>query len=97
MPLRSHKCGILITRYTEFSFDNNSKHAGSSKVVNGLFSDLTSTASERSPWLRIDLGARFEINEIKVFARTDCCDKSHFSFFFITKHCNSIEFKCRVL
>lgn len=74
-------------------FDNNSLYAGS-KVVNGLFSDLTATAAEKSPWLRIDLGARFEINEIEVFARTDCCGKSHFSFF-MTEHCNSIEFKCK--
>uniref|UniRef100_A0A8W8M1V7 Fucolectin tachylectin-4 pentraxin-1 domain-containing protein n=3 Tax=Magallana gigas TaxID=29159 RepID=A0A8W8M1V7_MAGGI len=53
-------------------FDNDSRYIGS-KVVNGLFSDLIATTAERSPWLRIDLGARFEINEIEVFARTDCC------------------------
>eukprot|EP00105_Crassostrea_gigas_P013600 XP_011429960.1 PREDICTED: fucolectin-like [Crassostrea gigas] len=53
-------------------YDNDSRYVGS-KVVNGLFSDLTATAAERSPWLRIDLGARFEINEIEVFARADCC------------------------
>lgn len=29
------------------------------KAVNGLLSDLVHTADEKSPWLRIDLGATF--------------------------------------
>lgn len=78
-------------------FDNDSRYRGF-KAVNGIFSDLTATAAERSPWLRIDLGTRFEINEIEVFARSDCCGKSRFLFcFFMTEHCKPIEFKCRVL
>lgn len=60
-------------------YGHDSRYVGS-KVVNGLFSDLTATAAERSPWLRIDLVARFEINEIEVFARTDCCGKSYCLF-----------------
>lgn len=62
-------------------FDNDSRYRGF-KAVNGIFSDLTATAAERSPWLRIDLGTRFEINEIEVFARSDCCGKSRFLFCF---------------
>lgn len=62
-------------------FDNDSRYGGF-KAVNGIFSDLTATAAERSPWLRIDLGTRFEINEIEVFARSDCCGKSRFLFCF---------------
>lgn len=42
-----------------------------SNAVNGLLSDLAHTSLEKSPWLRIDLGARFLIHEIEVFARSD--------------------------
>ena len=42
------------------------------KAVNGLLSDLVHTADEKSPWLRIDLGATYLIHEIEVFARSDC-------------------------
>lgn len=45
------------------------------KAVNGLLSDLVHTADEKSPWLRIDLGATYLIHEIDVFARSDCCGK----------------------
>lgn len=44
-----------------------------SKAVNGLLSDFAHTAHEKSPWLRIDLGANYQIHEIEVFARSDCC------------------------
>lgn len=60
-------------------FDNDSRYIGSN-VVNGIFSDVTGSAAERSPWLRIDLGARFQIHEIELFARADCCGKSYFLF-----------------
>lgn len=36
-----------------------------------MLSDLAHTSLEKSPWLRIDLGARFLIHEIEVFARSD--------------------------
>uniref|UniRef100_A0A8W8LZM6 Fucolectin tachylectin-4 pentraxin-1 domain-containing protein n=2 Tax=Magallana gigas TaxID=29159 RepID=A0A8W8LZM6_MAGGI len=42
-------------------------------AVNGMFSDYIHTLVEKSPWLRIDLGARYQIHEIEVFARSDCC------------------------
>lgn len=45
-------------------------------AVNGMFSDFIHTLVEKSPWLRIDLGARYQIHEIEVFARSDCCGKS---------------------
>lgn len=44
-----------------------------SNAVNGLLSDFAHTSTEKSPWLRIDLGARFMIHEIEVFARPNCC------------------------
>lgn len=44
-------------------------------AVNGMFSDYIHTLEEKSPWLRIDLGARYQIHEIEVFARSDCCGK----------------------
>lgn len=44
-------------------------------AVNGMFSDYIHTLVEKSPWLRIDLGARYQIHEIEVFARSDCCGK----------------------
>lgn len=37
--------------------------------VNGMFSDFILTLLEKAPWLRIDLGARYQIHEIEVFAR----------------------------
>lgn len=46
-----------------------------SKAVNGLLSDLAHTAHEKTPWLRIDLGANYRIHEIEVFARSDCCGR----------------------
>lgn len=42
-------------------------------AVNGLLSDFTHTATEKLPWLRIDLGAQHLVHEIEVFARSDCC------------------------
>lgn len=44
-------------------------------AVNGLLSDYVHTFGEKFPWLRIDLGASFQIHEIEVFARSDCCGK----------------------
>lgn len=44
-------------------------------AVNGMFSDYIHTLEEKSPWLKIDLGARYQIHEIEVFARSDCCGK----------------------
>lgn len=44
-----------------------------SNAVNGVLSDFAHTSTEKSPWLRIDLGARFMIHEIEVFARPNCC------------------------
>uniref|UniRef100_K1QL50 Zinc finger MYM-type protein 3 n=1 Tax=Magallana gigas TaxID=29159 RepID=K1QL50_MAGGI len=44
-------------------------------AVNGMFSDFIHTLVEKSPWLRIDIGARYQIHEIEVFARSDCCAK----------------------
>lgn len=44
-------------------------------AVNGMFSDYIHTLVEKSPWLRIDLRARYQIHEIEVFARSDCCGK----------------------
>nr|XP_022301119.1 pentraxin fusion protein-like [Crassostrea virginica] len=42
-----------------------------SLAVNGIFSDFAHTGFERSPWMRVDLGARYRIHEIEVFARSD--------------------------
>ena len=42
-----------------------------SKAVNGLFGDYAHTHMEKSPWLRIDLAARYRIHEIEIFARND--------------------------
>lgn len=42
-----------------------------SNAVNGLLSDYTHTSSVTFPWLRIDLGGRFKIHLIEVFARYD--------------------------
>lgn len=47
----------------------------SSNAVNGLLFDFAHTLGEKSPWLRIDLGAQHLIHEIEVFARSDCCGK----------------------
>lgn len=44
-------------------------------AVNGMFSDYIHTLEEKSPWLKIDLGARYQIHEIEVFARSDCCGR----------------------
>lgn len=62
-------------------FNNDLRYA-SLKAVNGLFSDVTATEAESSPWLRIDLYTSFQINEIEVFARLDCCGKSRFFVFY---------------
>uniref|UniRef100_A0A8W8M1W7 F5/8 type C domain-containing protein n=1 Tax=Magallana gigas TaxID=29159 RepID=A0A8W8M1W7_MAGGI len=42
-------------------------------AVNGLLSDFVHTSTEKSPWLRIDLEANFQIHEIEMFARSGCC------------------------
>lgn len=42
-------------------------------AVNGLLSDFVHTFDEKFPWLRIDLGARYRIHEIELFARSGCC------------------------
>ena len=42
-----------------------------SLAVNGIFSDFAHTSTEKSPWMRVDLGARYRIHEIEVFARSD--------------------------
>lgn len=65
-PCCLHKRCILKTssNYPYGSFPG-------SNAVNGLLSDLAHTSLEKSPWLRIDLGARFLIHEIEVFARSD--------------------------
>lgn len=44
-------------------------------AVNGLLADFTHTATEKLPWLRIDLGAQHLVHQIEVFARSDCCGK----------------------
>ncbi|XP_061187403.1 fucolectin-like [Saccostrea echinata] len=44
-----------------------------SNAVNGLLTDFSHTNTEKSPWLRIDLGRNYEIHEIEVFTRKDCC------------------------
>ena len=46
-----------------------------SNAVNGLVSDFACTDWEKSPWLKINLGARYRIHEIEIFARSDCCGK----------------------
>lgn len=46
-------------------------------AVNGLLSDYIHTSEEKFPWLRIDLRAKFQIHEIEVFERSDCCGKYH--------------------
>ena len=46
-----------------------------SNVVNGILSDFAHTSIERYPWLRINLGARYRIHEIEIFARSKCCGK----------------------
>lgn len=60
-----------------FFFDNDLCYVGF-KVVNGLFFDFIVIVVERFLWLRIDFGVRFEINEIEVFVRVDCCGKFYF-------------------
>ena len=52
-----------------------------SKVVNGIFSDHTHTSTEKSPWMRVDLGARYRIHEIEIFARSNCCGKRFLMIF----------------
>lgn len=61
-------------------YDYTSRHAASN-AVNGHLTDLTATAAERFPWLRIDFDARFRIHEIEVFARIDYCGH-YFVFIF---------------
>lgn len=59
-----------VTLSSEYNTDRT--YPGS-KAVNGLLSDFAHTANEKTPWLRIDLGANYRIHEIEVFARSDCC------------------------
>lgn len=59
-----------VTLSSEYNTDRT--YPGS-KAVNGLLSDFAHTAHEKTPWLRIDLGANYRIHEIEVFARSDCC------------------------
>ncbi|XP_062570099.1 uncharacterized protein LOC134232169 [Saccostrea cucullata] len=40
-----------------------------SKAVNGLFTDLAHSGAEKTPFLVIDLGKNYVIQEIEVFAR----------------------------
>ncbi|XP_062603783.1 fucolectin-like [Saccostrea cucullata] len=42
-------------------------------AINGFLTDFSHTSKERFPWLRIDLGKTYEVQEIEVFARPDCC------------------------
>lgn len=44
-------------------------------AVNGILSDFVHTFQEKSPWLRIDLGATYLIHEIEAYTRSDCCGK----------------------
>ena len=52
-----------------------------SNAVNGILSDFTHTNTERYPWLRINLGTRYRIHEIEIFARSACCGKLFWMIF----------------
>lgn len=59
-----------VTLSSEFNTDRTFP---GSKAVNDFLSDFAHTATEKYPWLRIDLGANYQVHEIEVFARSDCC------------------------
>lgn len=62
-------------------------------AVNGLLSDYVHTFNEKSPWLRIDLGASFQIHEIEMFARSDCCgDQLHDVDFTVGENIHDMHF-----
>ncbi|XP_062570122.1 uncharacterized protein LOC134232192 [Saccostrea cucullata] len=64
------KSVILSSNY------HSSGYSGS-KVVNGLLTDLSHTAAEKTPYLVIDLGKDYVIHEIEVFARKCCVHQLH--------------------
>lgn len=68
-----------MKKVTLSSYQDERQYPGSN-AVNGKFNDFTASDWEVSPWLRIDLGQSFEIHEIEVFARTDCCGKYTYKY-----------------
>lgn len=68
-----------MKKVTLSSYQEERRYPGSN-AVNGKFNDFTASDWEVSPWLRIDLGQSFEIHEIEVFARTDCCGKYTYKY-----------------
>lgn len=73
--ISSHAVFTNVAYSKPVTLSTRFKNYPESNVVNGLLSDYTHTSPEKSPWLRIDLGGRFKIHLIEVFARSACCGK----------------------
>ncbi|NGN93402.1 hyaluronidase [Nocardioides sp. KC13] len=68
-PLRNVSEGKAATQVSDWS-----AAYGAAKAVNGSIYDFSTTSGrEAQPWWQVDLGESFDLEEVRIYNRVDCC------------------------
>jgi hypothetical protein len=65
--------GVNIASGRNVTLSSENAQFPGSNAVDGDFDNFVHTSCNEEPWLQVDLGAFFNITQIKVFNRKDCC------------------------
>ena len=87
------EAGINLCRLTEATIEQSSDETpqtGAGKACDGILNGtqasetITATQSENEAWWEVDLNAVYNISEIRVVNRTDCCQEELANFIVFT-------------